>query len=227
MIEIAPIASKFANRRAQSTILRCIAVAGIARQLDHEHAAIRSRRRTRWPIIARALAGRTLDRAVRRRSPTGFAQLSLSWDDWLVDWSKQRLTPETLTLLVAHAHERNLPAWIAALFAGEKINLSEGRPALHTALRQQDDTPLARRRHATSSPQIRAAQARMRTLATQIRGGAAPRRDRPADLRRRHHRHRRLGPRPALVCDALAPPRDARAATASTSRSSRTSIPST
>ena len=90
----------------------------------------------------RALAGRSLT-ALFAANPQRFAQLSLAWDDWLADWSKQRLTAETMALLVAYARERNLPAWIAAMFAGEKINLSEQRPALHTALRQQGDAPLA------------------------------------------------------------------------------------
>jgi glucose-6-phosphate isomerase len=96
--------------------------------------------------------------------------LSLGWDDWLADWSKQRVTPETMRALLAHARTRNLEMWIAALFAGEKINLSEQRPALHTALRQQGDAPLIVD-GADIIPAIRGAQARMRTLATQLRGG--------------------------------------------------------
>ena len=117
----------------------------------------------------RALTGRTLV-SLFNADPQRFARLSLTWDDWLVDWSKQRVTPETMALLFAYAKERNLAAWIAALLAGEKINLSEARPALHTALRQQDDTPVLV--DATDViPEIRAAQARMRTLATQLRAG--------------------------------------------------------
>ena len=69
-------------------------------------------------------------------------RLSLAWEDWLADWSKQRVTRDTLNALLAYARERNLEAWIAGLFAGEKINLSEQRPALHTALRQPNDAPL-------------------------------------------------------------------------------------
>jgi len=98
------------------------------------------------------------------------SRLSLTWDDWLVDWSKQHLRPETMSALVAYARERNLDMWIAGLFAGEKINLSEQRPALHTALRQPTDAPLLVD-GADVIPSIRAAQARMRTLATQLRGG--------------------------------------------------------
>src|SRR5664279_3462601 len=100
-----------------------------------------------------------------------FHHLSLTWDQWLADWSKQRLTTETMALLLALARERNLPAWIDAMFAGEKINLSEARPVLHTALRQQDERPV----HVDGRdviPEIRATQQRMRALATLVRGGA-------------------------------------------------------
>ena len=152
-----------------------------------------------------ALAGRTLSELFAG-DPDRFSRLSLSWDQWLADWSKQRLTPQTMDALVAYAHERNLPEWIAALFSGEKINLSEGRPALHTALRQQDDTPLIVD-GVDVIAQIRAAQGRVRTLAAQIRGGLR------LGASGRPLRHvvaigiggSDLGPK--LVCDALAPAR--------------------
>ena len=117
----------------------------------------------------RALAGTTLAELFAR-DPGRFAQLSFCWDDWLVDLSKERLGPDTLPRLVAHATAVGLPGWIAALFAGEKINQSEHRPALHVALRQLDDAPLVVDGR-DIIPDIRAAQARMRTLTAQIRGG--------------------------------------------------------
>src|ERR1700694_318735 len=86
----------------------------------------------------RAGSGRTLA-SLFGSDPARFTRLRLGWDEWRADWSKQRVTPETMALLLAHAHERNLPAWIEALFSGEIINLSESRPALHTALRQATD----------------------------------------------------------------------------------------
>ncbi len=51
------------------------------------------------------------------------------------DYSKQRVTDETLELLTNLATESNLRAGIDAMFAGEKINITEGRAVLHTALR--------------------------------------------------------------------------------------------
>jgi len=150
----------------------------------------------------RMLAGRSLAElfdADRERA----AKLSLAWDDWLADWSKQRLTPETISLLLAHARERNLEEWIAGLFAGEKLNLSEQRPALHTALRQAGDAPL-RVDGSDIIPAIRQTQARMRTLTTQLRGGLRlGATGRPI----RSVVHIGIGGSdlgPALVCDALA-----------------------
>jgi glucose-6-phosphate isomerase len=59
-----------------------------------------------------------------------------------VDLSKNRLTEETLRLLVALADARGLGDSIAAMFRGERINVSEGRPALHVALRMPRDSSL-------------------------------------------------------------------------------------
>jgi glucose-6-phosphate isomerase len=60
-----------------------------------------------------ALAGRTLSELFATEAER-FSRLSLSWDQWLADWSKQRVTPQAMDALVAYAHERNLPAWISA-----------------------------------------------------------------------------------------------------------------
>src|SRR5215813_13317745 len=51
------------------------------------------------------------------------------------DFSKQRLTDETIGLLIELAKARGLPEAIERLFTGERVNSSENKPALHTALR--------------------------------------------------------------------------------------------
>ena len=61
--------------------------------------------------------------------------LSFEIGDLFVDFSKQKVTNETIDLLVALANEVNLSEKIDDLFSGEVVNLSENRPALHTALR--------------------------------------------------------------------------------------------
>ena len=60
-----------------------------------------------------------------------------------------------------------VPQWIEALFAGERVNLSEERPALHSALRQQEDTPV-RVGGEDVIPAIRDAQRRMRAIADSL-----------------------------------------------------------
>ena len=57
------------------------------------------------------------------------------WGDFYIDFSKQKITKETLNRLVALAYELELPKKINDLFNGETVNISENRPALHTALR--------------------------------------------------------------------------------------------
>jgi glucose-6-phosphate isomerase len=59
--------------------------------------------------------------------------------DLLFDFSRQRLTAETLRLLVALADARGLRPRIEAMFRGERINVTENRPALHIALRSRAD----------------------------------------------------------------------------------------
>jgi glucose-6-phosphate isomerase len=62
--------------------------------------------------------------------------------DLLLDYSKHRITRDTLPLLVALARRAGLPERIEAMFAGRHINTSENRAVLHTALRQPRDARL-------------------------------------------------------------------------------------
>ena len=63
------------------------------------------------------------------------AKLTIKWDDFLVDYSKNRVTAKTLELLQNLAKEVNLKEAIKAQFKGDIINETEGREVLHTALR--------------------------------------------------------------------------------------------
>ena len=58
------------------------------------------------------------------------------------DYSHQHITAHTLELLFSLAHAADLPEKIRALVRGDKVNLSENRPALHTALRASGSTPI-------------------------------------------------------------------------------------
>jgi glucose-6-phosphate isomerase len=81
------------------------------------------------------------------------------------DFSKNRITDETLRLLVALADEAGVAKRRDAMFAGEVVNPTEGRAALHTALRAtQADAPF--------HPQVAAERAKMADFAERVRSGA-------------------------------------------------------
>ena len=62
-------------------------------------------------------------------------QMTINWEDFYVDYSKNRITSETVTLLLELADEVKLKEAIQAQFSGDVINKTEGREVLHTALR--------------------------------------------------------------------------------------------
>ncbi|MDB5119501.1 MAG: pgi [Sphingobacteriales bacterium] len=68
-------------------------------------------------------------------SGSRFEDFSISFNDILLDYSKNRVTKETISLLTDLAKETGLADAIKAMFAGEQINETEGRAVLHTALR--------------------------------------------------------------------------------------------
>ncbi|MEQ5574151.1 glucose-6-phosphate isomerase [Providencia huaxiensis] len=72
-----------------------------------------------------------------------FTHFSATFDGQiLVDFSKNRITQETLEHLLALAKETELESAINSMFQGEKINRTEDRAVLHTALRNRDNTPI-------------------------------------------------------------------------------------
>lgn len=73
--------------------------------------------------------------------PQRFATLSLRHGDWLLDFSKQRLTTETLSLLRNLAAACNWREWLERMRAGEAINHTEQRAVSHTTLRAGAEAP--------------------------------------------------------------------------------------
>lgn len=63
------------------------------------------------------------------------AKLSIRWQDFFVDYSKNRIDDTTRDLLLKLANEMNLKSGIEKYFSGDIINVTEGRAVLHTALR--------------------------------------------------------------------------------------------
>ncbi len=66
-----------------------------------------------------------------------FERFHLTLDDILFDYSKNRITPETMTLLLDLARQAKVVEARAAMFAGQKINATENRAVLHVALRNR------------------------------------------------------------------------------------------
>lgn len=71
--------------------------------------------------------------------PERFDKFHLTFEDILIDFSKNILTEETLTYLLELAQESHLQDAIDAMFSGQRINQTEGRPVLHVALRNRSN----------------------------------------------------------------------------------------
>ena len=69
------------------------------------------------------------------QNPNRAKDFTIRWEDFYVDFSKNRITDETFRLLLQLADEVHLKEAIQAYFSGEKINETENRAVLHTALR--------------------------------------------------------------------------------------------
>ena len=71
-----------------------------------------------------------------------FESFHLRFNDILLDYSKNRITKETMSLLMDLAKQSGLKGWAEKMFSGEKINHTENRSVLHTALRNRTDDPV-------------------------------------------------------------------------------------
>jgi glucose-6-phosphate isomerase len=87
-----------------------------------------------------------------------------------LDYSKHRVTDETLTLLLRLAEERGLAERIEAMFTGQKINVTEGRAVLHVALRAPRDERIVVD-GADVVPEVHAVLDRMASFAEDVRSG--------------------------------------------------------
>ncbi len=74
--------------------------------------------------------------------PQRFQKFSVTFNDILLDFSKNRINDTTLALLIQLARECELKQAIEAMFTGEKINVTENRSVLHVALRNQSNSPV-------------------------------------------------------------------------------------
>lgn len=81
-------------------------------------------------------------RELFEKDPHRFRRFSVELDGLLLDYSKNLVTEDTVRLLVELAREADLEGWRRRLFAGEAVNNTEHRPALHMALRSAGEQPL-------------------------------------------------------------------------------------
>jgi len=81
-------------------------------------------------------------RSLFAQQPDRFDEFSLRLEDILLDYSKNRISSETLDLLIELAEECDLPEAISAMYSGEPINETEQRAVLHVALRNRSQRPI-------------------------------------------------------------------------------------
>ena len=74
-----------------------------------------------------------------KENPNRADEFTIKWEDFYVDFSKNRITSETLELFKELAEELKLDDAISKYFDGDVINHTEGRAVLHTALRAPSD----------------------------------------------------------------------------------------
>ncbi len=77
-----------------------------------------------------------------QEEPDRFHKFHLTFKDIVLDYSKNRITEETMRLLYDLARQADLSGWIERMFTGQKINFTEKRAVLHTALRNRSNRPI-------------------------------------------------------------------------------------
>jgi len=130
------------------------------------------KRRAAWKKLQahfKAIGGRHL-RELFAEDPERGEQLTLAASGIYLDYSKNRITRETLALLVELAEESGLRERIDAMFAGEPINVSEHRSVLHVALRAPRTESIKVDGHDVV-PDVHAVLDRMSAFADKVRGG--------------------------------------------------------
>ncbi len=105
------------------------------------------------------------------QDPQRFQKFSIRFGDILLDYSKNRITEQTMALLFELARQADLHGWIEKMFTGAKINTTEHRAVLHIALRNRSNRPILVE-GVDVMPEVNAVLAHMRTFANEIRSGS-------------------------------------------------------
>ena len=106
-----------------------------------------------------------------REDPDRFNKFTLRFEDVLLDYSKNRVTAETMRLLRDLANQADLKGWTGKMFSGEKINTTENRAVLHVALRNRSNRPI-KVDGQDVMPAVNAVLKHMREFSESVRGGA-------------------------------------------------------
>lgn len=102
--------------------------------------------------------------------PQRFEKFSRNIPGVLFDFSKQRLDEQTFAELIALANECDIAAWRDKMFAGEKINITENRAVLHTALRNRKDKAIVVD-GVNVTEQVNAELDKLKSFSTRVREG--------------------------------------------------------
>lgn len=104
------------------------------------------------------------------KDPKRFEKYSIQQGNLLLDYSKNRITEQTMPLLMSLARQANVENWRDQLFNGEKINTTEGRSVLHVALRNRSNTAITSDGEDVM-PAVNAELDKMRGFSERVRSG--------------------------------------------------------
>jgi len=125
-----------------------------------------------WRVLAKHFADvRELTMLSLFTDEKRFERFTLGHEDLLLDFSKNRVTGETLDLLIGLARQAEVETWRDRMFAGEKINRTENRPVLHVALRNRSNRPILVDGKDVM-PEVNAVLAKIRAFTDRVRSGA-------------------------------------------------------
>jgi glucose-6-phosphate isomerase len=110
-------------------------------------------------------------RRLFEEDPERFKKFSAQFEDIFVDYSKNRVTQQTMKLLTALARRRDVEGWRDRMFRGEKINVTEERAVLHVALRNRSNRPILVDGEDVM-PQVNSVLDHMREFSESVRGGS-------------------------------------------------------
>ena len=124
-----------------------------------------------WKALASHVPSIPAMRELFAKDPTRASTLSHRWNDLFLDYSKNRVTPETLKLLRQLLQEAKVEELRDRMFRGDKINCTENRSVLHIALRRPANQPLLVDGQDVM-PEVEATRQHMKVFSEQVSSGS-------------------------------------------------------